>query len=420
MTRKARKYTHKSAAAMRRNAAATSRQLSRQRCAESQRRADRGAALAERRRLRLAELTNTRHVAERDELRASSSALVVAAESAADRKRQRRAAASAREVLAARQRDEWTQAHADAPMTALGLVALVVGVGDELPRVTDDERAESVAYMLAKIGERYGWQPSAADVERGWLRARMAGRIADERQRAQRWIDSAAWAAMADDDESDSDERAAAISRNVWSAFVAPSATRELRAAEVGAEWLADQLGLASDDERLALTAALSDKHRQAPELAAALGISEAATRKRLSRGKAALRERYPSAAELIAAVREVQAADDERFTLSPELRAAAELIDGTRHAAYNAAKARTGSAPVSAGRWNGGRAFGGACSALPLADALGAAKRRRAAELRAAVAAELAALARRELRRRWLATLAADKLRKVAELIAA
>lgn len=321
----------------------------------------RSAALAERRRLRLVALTHERHAEQRDSLRAAhSDALRAAADSAVKVRRERKRRQRERELVAARQRDEWKRAHALAPMTPFALLSLVVNVSETLRGTTDDERSETVAWALARIGTRHGFTPSATDVERSWLARIMSARILDERQRATRRNDSQAWAAVMDerdDDESGADA-ADRIRANVWSAFQAPPLIRAVSAASIGADYLADALGIAGDDERLALTAGLSDQHRQAPALAAALGITESATRKRLERGRSALRERWPSAAALVAEVAAVQADDSERehVQLSAAERAAGDLVDAARQRTFALTAARVlTSASVGAGRWHEG-----------------------------------------------------------------
>lgn len=323
--------------------------------------AQRSAELAERRRLHLVALTHERHAAERDTLRAAhSDALRAAADSAAKVRRERKRRQRERELVAARQRDEWKRAHALAPMTPFALLSLVVNVSETLRATTDDERSETVAWALARIGTRHGFTPSATDVERSWLARIMSARILDERQRAERRNDSRAWQAVMEDDASEdaSDGQAERIRSNVWSAFQAPPLIRAVSAASIGADYLADALGIASEDERLALTAGLSEQHRQAPALAAALGITESATRKRLERGRSALRERWPSAAELVAEVASVQAdeSESEHVRLSAAERAASELVDTARQRTYALTAARVlTSASVGAGRWHEG-----------------------------------------------------------------
>lgn len=318
----------------------------------------RTAALAERRRLRLVALTHATHVAERDALRAAhSDALRAAAESAAKVRTERKRRERERELVAARQRDEWKRAHALAPLTPYALLSLVVNVSETLPGTTDDERSETVAWALARIGARHGFAPSAADVERSWLARIMSARILDERARSARRIDSQAWD-IATTDPADMGAAEQRRYANIWSAFQSPALVRSVSAAGIGADYLADALGIASDDERLALTAGLSESHRQAPALAAALGITESATRKRLERGRSALRERWPSAAELVADVASVQAAESERehVQLSAAERAASELVDVCKRRTYALTAARMlPSASVGAGRWHEG-----------------------------------------------------------------
>lgn len=431
----------------RRSAAATSRQLSRMRERDSQRRAERSAELAERRRMRLAELTSQRHREERDDLRAAhGSALSAAAGHAQRIKRERKRRENERELVATRQRDEWQRAHGDAPLTSDRLVWLAMSVSAELPNVSDDERAESVAWLLLRIGQRHGWNPPAGKCERGFMRRRMLGHVSDERAAAERRNDSRAWAAMAEPAES-ADDLAERVSANVWAAFTAPPLLGELRAASIGADYLSDALGIVDADARLALTAALSDRHRQAPELAASLGIAESAARKRLQRGRDALRERWPSAAALVAEVAAVQAEDESgQVQLSAELRAAAGIVDAVKCATYRLTDARLlRSAPVGSGRWHEGmpscppnRLAADLSERLPsapttsaatvpmsapsaaaplgsLADALASADAQRRAEraamLRQLVAAELRRRAQRVIWRKWLCTLAAHRL---------
>lgn len=322
--------------------------------------AQRSAELAERRRLQLVALTHERHAAERDTLRAAhSDALRAAADSAVQVRRERKRRERERELVAARQRDEWKRAHALAPMTPFALLSLVVNVSETLRATTDDERSETVAWALARIGTRHGFTPSATDVERSWLARIMSARILDERQRAERRNDSRAWASVMEADDADErDSQAERTRTNVWSAFQAPPLIRAASAASIGADYLADALGIAGEDERLALTAGLSEQHRNAPALAAALGITESATRKRLERGRVALRERWPSAAELVAEVASVQAdeSESEHVRLSAAERAAGELVDAARQRTYALTAARVlTSASVGAGRWHEG-----------------------------------------------------------------
>lgn len=318
---------------------------------------ERSAELAERRRLRLAQLVSERHIAERDELRAGNSALAAAAETPSQRKRQRKLAEQRRDVLNARHRDEWQRVNAAAPMTSAQLIGWLGELAATI-KASDDERADALGWMLLKVAERYGFTPSADELSAGYIRRRMAGRIADERARYERRNDSAAWAALIGDDDESDDEQAARIGANVWAAFTAPSMIGRTRAAQLGAEYLADALSIGNDDERLALTAALTERSERS-ELAAALGLSDANYRQRVSRGKRALRERWPSATELVAAVSSVQAEsddDDERVALSAELWAASELVDWVRCQTYRLTKSGAlCSAPVGAGRWHTG-----------------------------------------------------------------
>lgn len=333
--------------------------------AEAERHDARSADLAERRRLHLVALTHAAHVEERDALRAAhTDALRAAADSATKVRRERKRRERERELVAARQRDEWKRAHALAPMTPYALLALTVDCAENLGvQATEDERSETVAWALARIGARHGFAPSATDVERSWVKRIMRVRILDERKRIARRNDSRAWeAVMSDwDDSGAGDEgftRDDAIRNNVWHAFQAPALIRSASAAGIGADYLADALGIAGEDERLALTAGLSESHRQAPALAAALGISESATRKRLERGRSALRERWQSASDLVAEVASVQAAESEReyVQLTAAERGAADLVDVARQRTYALTAARVlTSAPVGCGRWHEG-----------------------------------------------------------------
>lgn len=320
--------------------------------------ARRTAELADRRREHRAALLGETHAAEAEALAVThADALRAAADNAAKVKRERRRRDREQAVTDARRRSEWERVNALAPMTPLALLTLLADCAERLP-ASDDERNEVVAQMAARIGAKHGWEPSAAKVSRGYVTASMTRLLENARIRDLRRLDRDAWAAMAEADSDTADAKAARIRENVWSAFVAPPLIRSLSAAEVGADWLADALGIDDDDARLALTAGLSDQHRQAPALAAALGVSEAATRKRLERGRSALRERYRSATALTAALADVQAeaAAGEYVRLSAAERAAAELVDACKQRTYALTAARVlRSASVGNGRWNEG-----------------------------------------------------------------
>lgn len=205
-------------------------------------------------------------------------------------------------------------------------------------------------------GRRAETRPlTSADASARLLRRRAWGRLLDARKLADRRaareserLDARAESAAA---ESDSD------AGSVWAAALGPRLTRSLMgdrlAASVGADALAERLGV-TDAERAAVESALGG-YGSARDAAAAWGISEQTARKRLSRGRAALVERYPTADALADALADAQRLGDddaERVCLSAVERDALVLVESVWHRSARLARV--------AGCGQGGDSIGG------------------------------------------------------------
>lgn len=297
-------------------------------------RAARAAALAERRRTRIlaaaAGIDPTQytgpmaHRADRPLTDAATDAPDAISEAARTGGDRIRAAA----IADARRRDEWHRRHAyrlDANELLRRCAIAAERATVRAPEVDADAITSDLAVMVA---ERHGWEPVAADVSPAWLERRGVGIVQRERERAGRRVSAdALTGSTADDLDRDAG--------SVWAAATGrsydPTRTRDALAADVAANTLADRMGIYNPDARMALRAALAG-WGSGKALAAALGVSAAAARKRLQRGRESVRDVYPTAGKLADAVMGAQLAGDatepDRARLDPAARIAQAVLD--------------------------------------------------------------------------------------------
>lgn len=196
-------------------------------------------------------------------------------------------AASRAVVDAARREDE--------TLTTSQLVNRCEYVAASFAGLDDDDRADLAADLLTCTGERHGWTPTRSQASLTWLRQRAIDCL-------RRGADVQLVALDPHGDDADTghgdDHGAGGI---LAVAEYRAGAERVTPAPDPDALDVADALAL-TGDARAALVAALSG-WGSALDYADAEGISYAAARKRLSRGTAALRKRYPNPRDLAAAV---------------------------------------------------------------------------------------------------------------------
>lgn len=253
---------------------------------------------------------------------------------AATENRKSRAARAARADVARRdaiaRADQWQ-------LTPEQLVSRALSAVERVSlRLSDDERDDALSYCLYRVAQRHGWQPASADVAPAWLEQLAAGRVLNERQRAARF-DQLRDERDERDEWREDDEREARDSASVWAQAGATSPDSDqgngaLRAVEVSADQLADALQAVtrqpiSASTRAALAAALNG-YGSGTELAAALGISEGAARKRLHDGREWLRDHFTRAQLADALALALSTLDSDRVRLTADQRAALAAVE--------------------------------------------------------------------------------------------
>lgn len=207
---------------------------------------------------------------------------------------------------------------ADVPVSAGQLLARCRKAADAaVPRRAEHEREDLAADLAEYVAARHGWTPTRGKVRHGWLVQRARTLAADRTG----WRDQLGRL-----------EAEAVADLDTTRPLLAAASDMAPAVADADAEAFCEAFRLDAD-QAAAIHAALGG-HGSALALADALGISHAAARQRLARGRKRLRLVFPDPAALADALADFDASmgdrdlDPDRPHLDAATRAARWLLD--------------------------------------------------------------------------------------------
>lgn len=254
------------------------------------------------------------------------------------------AALSARKRVAlaeqdtARKRDEWTRRLAGVSYGPAEILRRCMAAAAKV-NATDDERRDAVGALVLEVGRVHGgWSVPAAALGQGMLERRAYDRITAAQATAER-RHTTSLDRLTERAEQNEQHGRSSLWMGALNARLAARLRRDALAAEIGGAEMWVRLSVVagerlSSDERAALMAALLGKG-SGPALAERLSMTPGALRVKLTRGRSALAERYPTADALADAMADAQllgAADDARVRLSAEQRRAERATEHAQH----------------------------------------------------------------------------------------